>query len=218
MVDQTPAPSNIHDTSKAMQDPAEQLLLLAVGMSNHGDASEYIEAQEKAGQRQLVNSDRLPVRGSDDPEFLTLGFTFGEPDPHDELFRPATLPAGWNRQGSDHAMWSHIVDQLGRKRVAIFYKAAFYDRSADMYLETPVGYLRSCLWNDERPVLDDAWLTSTVVAETIEALARQSDERAQEADNLIATRSDLDVKHWSGRAAEHRAEAAKARALAESLS
>ena len=32
-------------------------------------------------------------------------------------------------------MWSHIVDAEGRKRVAVFYKAAFYDRRADMRLE-----------------------------------------------------------------------------------
>jgi hypothetical protein len=27
-------------------------------------------------------------------------------------------------------MWSHLLDEKGRKRASIFYKAAFYDRSA----------------------------------------------------------------------------------------
>ena len=96
----------------------------------------YIEGQERAGQSQLVNSDRLPTdTDGTDAEFESLGFTFGRPDAGDSLFRSATLPPGWKRQGSEHAMWSYIVDEQDRKRVAIFYKAAFYDRRAFMRLE-----------------------------------------------------------------------------------
>ena len=86
-----------------------------------------IEAQEKAGQLALVASTDMP-KELDRAAFEALGFTFGEPV--DELFVTATLPPGWKRQATDHSMWSKIVDEQGRERVAIFYKAAFYDRRA----------------------------------------------------------------------------------------
>lgn len=109
-------------------------LLHLLGAMSDG-TSDYITGMEADGQRQLVNSDRLPVRSGGDDAYLKLGFTFGDPDASDPLFRPATLPPGWKREGSDHSMWSYIVDEQGRKRVGIFYKAAFYDRDAFMRLE-----------------------------------------------------------------------------------
>lgn len=201
--------SPIKNTTRAMhEDPAEALLALAVGMGP-GGSGEYIMETERAGQAQLVNSDRLPAEASDgDEPYLALGFTFGEPDKGDALFRPATLPAGWKREGSDHAMWSYIADQHGRHRVAIFYKAAFYDRRAFMRLESRYGYLSKVLYDNGRPVLDDEWLTAAICRVELEAIAAKCDERAVEADGL----------GWTDRAAEHRAESAKARALAESLS
>jgi hypothetical protein len=51
-------------------------------------------------------------------------------------------PAPWVRGKkvySDHDMWSYIEDERGIKRVAIFYKAAFYDRSAYMHLQSLPG-------------------------------------------------------------------------------
>lgn len=115
-----------------------------------GDTSAAIERQEARGQAAMVRSDRLPVAGTtvtriyepfgpaaaDAPEWAALGFRLGPADTSDlgtngrPLFRPVTLPPGWARQGSDHSMWSYIVDERGRQRVAVFYKAAFYDRSA----------------------------------------------------------------------------------------
>ena len=98
--------------------------------------SDQIVAMEAEGQQQLLNSDRLPSEITGDRKhFEALGFMFGDPDPADPLFMPATLPAGWAREGSDHDMWSYIVDETGTKRVAIFYKAAYYDRRAFMRLE-----------------------------------------------------------------------------------
>lgn len=207
--------TSIRNTTEDWKDPAEQMLMLAVGMSNHGDPSEYIDAQERSGQRQLVNSDRLPTKvvndeGGDEP-YLALGFTFGEPDPDDRLFRPATLPAGWRREAMDHAMGSRIVDEYGRERVSIFYKAAFYDRDANMYLTSHFGYLSSCLYYDRTPVLDAVWLTADMARAELAKMAAELEERATEADGFGGDR-------WTERAAEHRAEAAKARALAESLS
>ena len=97
-------------------------------------ASGIIEAQEAQGQRELVKSSLLPAEFRHRAAFERLGFTFGEPVAGDSLFVNATLPPGWTRQGSDHAMWSYLLDDKGRRRVSVFYKAAFYDRSAHMGL------------------------------------------------------------------------------------
>jgi hypothetical protein len=123
----------IEDTSK--RDPALHLALSWPKPGSRGEElTEYITGMESAGQRQLVNSDRLPAEGpmgsSVDDDLRALGFTLGDPDPDDPLFRPVTLPEGWRREGSDHAMWSYILDERGIRRVAVFYKAAFYDRKA----------------------------------------------------------------------------------------
>jgi hypothetical protein len=98
-----------------------------------------IEAQEAQGQRELLASTTLPSDIDDQNAFEALGFTFGPPVEGDPLFREATLPEGWKREGSEHAMWSYIVDARGIRRVNVFYKAAFYDRRAHMGLEN-VGY------------------------------------------------------------------------------
>ena len=92
-----------------------------------------IERQEKRGQQQLVCSDVIPTecRTSDD-DLRKLGFTLGGPVEGDDLFRSASLPAGWSKKESDHSMWSYIVDEKGRTRFSVFYKAAFYDRKAHM--------------------------------------------------------------------------------------
>ena len=96
-----------------------------------------IEASERQGQAQIVASMQLPTKMQDPREhFEALGFKFGAPAPGDKLFCAATLPAGWTKRGSDHAMWSYIHDEKGRKRVEIFYKAAFYDRDAFMRLSS----------------------------------------------------------------------------------
>lgn len=100
--------------------------------------SEYIEHTEAQGQRQLVASDLLPIEITGRPGvrnvFLHLGFVFGDAVEDDPLFQHVTLPEGWYRKGSDHDMWSYLVDDEGNRRVAIFYKAAFYDRKAFMRL------------------------------------------------------------------------------------
>lgn len=102
--------------------------------------SNAIEMSEQCGQDELVNSTALPSQLLHAHEgtaelLLSWGFEFGEPFEDDKLFRPANLPDGWSKQASDHAMWSHVVDDRGRKRVAVFYKAAFYDRKAHMRVE-----------------------------------------------------------------------------------
>lgn len=92
-----------------------------------------IERQEKAGQAALVASTEMPLELSPDREaFEAVGFTFGEPI--DSVFMKATLPAGWKRVPTDHSMYSDILDETGKRRVEVFYKAAFYDRRADARL------------------------------------------------------------------------------------
>lgn len=105
--------------------------------------SGYIEGMEAAGQAQLVNSDVLPAIAAPDynstehpdqwPLLEALGIVRGEPVAGDPLFIHATLPTGWTRQASEwHAMTSFLLDERGVRRAAIFYKAAFYDRRADI--------------------------------------------------------------------------------------
>ena len=160
------------------QDPASveltTLLLFATG-----DTTAVIGAQEKAGQQQVVRSDRLPthLNSGTDADLEALGFTFGEPDPHDQLFRPATLPDGWTKQGSDHDMWSYVVDELGRRRVGVFYKAAFYDRRASMVLYSLYRYVTECVQNGTSIVTDGVWATRSAVAEALRKAADQVQEQ-----------------------------------------
>lgn len=118
------------DTSK--RSPSFHLL----GVMTHG-SSDYITGMEAAGQTELVNSESLPTDVSEKDRAIMerWGFCFGEPFKDDPLFMPASLPVGWRKIASDHDMWSYVVDELGRERVGVFYKAAFYDRKANMGLE-----------------------------------------------------------------------------------
>src|SRR5262249_62223077 len=67
------------------------------------------------------------------------GVVFGKVVPGDSLFVFVTLPNGWKKVPTDHSMWSNLVDDKGRKRAAIFYKAAFYDRDAHLRMEQRFG-------------------------------------------------------------------------------
>lgn len=109
------------------------LVAEATGLGLLAGTPAAIEASEKLGQIQLVRSTDMPLNLGEDKEvYEKLGFTFG--DPIDTVFQKATLPAGWTRAATDHDMHSNILDERGRKRVAVFYKAAFYDRSASAHL------------------------------------------------------------------------------------
>ncbi|RKR92840.1 hypothetical protein BDK92_7322 [Micromonospora pisi] len=190
----------------ARRDP---MLHLLGAMSDGTDT--YITDMEAAGQRQLVHSDLLPTRilGGSQAEFEAVGFEFGDPDPSDPMFRPATLPEGWKREGSDHAMWSYLVDGYGRRRVSIFYKAAFYDRSAHMSLNTVGSYLRDMLYEGNTPILDNEWLTREVAVTELAALRDRHLTEAAEADGW-AQQGD---EYWKAQAATHRQDAAKADSL-----
>ena len=96
--------------------------------STHGG----IERQEAAGQQMLLESAVLPneIHGATREQLEAMGFKFLADV--DELFVTCELPAGWTKRGTNHSMHSDLLDDLGRKRASIFYKAAFYDRRPDM--------------------------------------------------------------------------------------
>jgi hypothetical protein len=91
-----------------------------------------IEAQEKAGQVAFETSETLP---KDCPKeaLEKLGFVFGEEA--DDIFVKVKFPDGWKKRATGHSMWTDLLDETGKKRGSIFYKAAFYDRKADMTLD-----------------------------------------------------------------------------------
>lgn len=199
----------IEDTSKTTDAATAATILFLARM---GASTGAIEQMEADGQRQLLESTDLPTSGSEDPEFLKLGFTFGDPHPHDPMFRPATLPAGWKRAGTDHSMHSNIVDELGRERVGVFYKAAFYDRRADMRLITVYSYVSTLLYYGREPILDAEWATAAAVIDAARGEIAREEESLElwQRPDVVARN---DAKYLAERVAECRADIAKAEAL-----
>lgn len=159
--------------------------LFIYGVSSPGS----IEAMEARGQREVVASTLLPVEGSEDPALLALGFTFGASD--GDLFRKATLPAGWRKVGSDHNMWSYVEDERGIRRVSVFYKAAAYDRSANMNVLS-VGYMLADMVSEGAEVPWDQ-VTNEEKVEAVECL-RARVVRIQ--DQLIRYADPEDERRW----------------------
>lgn len=90
-----------------------------------------IEAQEAQGQKDFVESHSLPIDAPWD-ELNKMGVKQRKEviTGKDDLFVPCKLPKGWGVEPTDHPMWSELKDASGKVRASIFYKAAFYDRSA----------------------------------------------------------------------------------------
>lgn len=142
--------------------------------------SAHIVAQEKRGQDELVGSTQFPAKAPV-AELEALGFTFGPVDEGDPLFRPADLPQGWRREGSDHDMWSYVLDEKGRRRVAVFYKAAFYDRNAFARVVRPTSRLSDLIYGDDEPTtlgLDDL-LTADLARDYLTAELEESTRRLE---------------------------------------
>ena len=100
-----------------------------------GDSGGAIERQEANGQKSFVSSTTLPTNLNGGKAMLeTAGVKFLDVVPGDPMFQYVELPDGWKKVATDHPMWSDLVDEKGRKRASIFYKAAFYDRSARLSL------------------------------------------------------------------------------------
>lgn len=104
-----------------------------------GSAETAITDQEKAGQNELIKSQQLPVNPGGSPfkneeELKKIKEVYKKwgMDPKltegDELFYTVELPKGWKKEQSGGSYWSDLLDDKGRVRAHIFYKAAFYDR------------------------------------------------------------------------------------------
>ncbi len=122
----------VNTTKQAFEDPmgvlAEAMVVGASGM---------VENEEKSGQASLVESDTLPtdISPANGKAILeTAGVKFLGVVDGDALFQHVELPQGWKKVATDNPMRSKLVDDKGLVRAAIFYKAAFYDRRADMDL------------------------------------------------------------------------------------
>lgn len=141
-MDDKRAPRN---TAAEIQTDATGLLGLAMLMGNPSGA---IEWQEAEGQRDFVGSDTLPtdIHGGGRAALEQAGFRFLGPVDGDPMFQYVEFPKGWTKKATDHSMWSDLIDPKGRKRGGIFYKAAFYDRSAHMSLCCRFSYGRN--YND----------------------------------------------------------------------
>ncbi len=126
------------NTTKQVKDDPMGFLATGLVMG----ASEAILHQEAQGQSSFVNSETLPTEmHTVDKEVLDkAGVKFGEKVEGDEMFQYVELPAGWKKVSTDHSMWSNLVDDKGRVRAAIFYKAAFYDRSAHLSTSRRYGF------------------------------------------------------------------------------
>jgi len=124
----------VTNTTEKLKNPEHALDFLMGQLANPG--GHPIEDMEAEGQRELLFSDVLPVDTHRDAieDFEALGFKFGDIVEDDPIFRHAELPEGWERRAGGNSYWSHIVDTEGVERVGIFYKAAFYDRHAHMYI------------------------------------------------------------------------------------
>lgn len=120
--------------SKKKPRKEDALDLLMRGLST-GSSSDAILGQEAAGQQSFVNSDTLPTQMSrEDRETLeAAGVVFGDVVEGDGLFQYVQLPVGWKKSSTGHSMHNDLLDDKGRKRAGIFYKAAFYDRRADLH-------------------------------------------------------------------------------------
>lgn len=160
------------------------LLLSAMLHSDAGrDPSEAIYEQERRGQQQLCASESLPAQlnfGEDSANALrSLGIEAGDPFEDDPLFRPVKLPAGWRKEATDHpyGYWTNLLDDKGRERAHIFYKAAFYDRSAHISFMncihfTTGRYLREDRGSEDLPGDDDAVVTRKLVGRNMKVLHR----------------------------------------------
>jgi hypothetical protein len=116
------------------------LILLAEAIAD--GTSKMIENQEAQGQVSFVSSTTLPTDMPDDAREILekAGVIFGDVVEGDPMFQHVELPEGWQKVKTDHSMWSDLVDDKGRKRAGIFYKAAFYDRSAHLSLLRRYSY------------------------------------------------------------------------------
>ena len=122
----------ITDTRRVNTAPGLATLLAnqLLGTTNSIEQMEQRGAEEVAAQRE-----RLPTEQLDREQAEKIGIQVHEVDAEDPIWTRITLPEGWRIQTTDHVMWTKLLDDKGRKRASIFYKAAFYDRHAHISFE-----------------------------------------------------------------------------------
>jgi len=96
-----------------------------------------IEEQESKGQKEFVESTQLPRKTNSPREvkntaeqYSKMGIEVFTTSKNDDIFLGVKLPKGWKKVETSHSMWNNLIDDKGRIRATIFYKAAFYDREA----------------------------------------------------------------------------------------
>ena len=133
------AKSPRNTTAEAATEAGRMLTLLG--------GSDGVVESEAQGQREFERSEVLPTRGLDKETrdgLEKIGFVFGEVIEGDSLFREAKLPKGWEKKPTDHSLWTDLVDNKGRKRASIMYKAAFHDRDAGITFSCRYGFIDRC--------------------------------------------------------------------------
>jgi hypothetical protein len=127
------APTNTE--REARENPAK--ILAEAMIAGSGGAA--IEAQEARGLQELVRSQVLPavIQTEGGKEILeAAGVKFVGSVKGDDLFQYVVFPEGWRKVPMGNDYGTYLVDEKGRKRAHIFYKAASYDRYANMDLQS----------------------------------------------------------------------------------
>jgi len=176
-----------------------------------GDASNAILAQEAQGQRELVNSEVLPTdmgHGDHDTQATleAAGVKFLGVVEGDDMFQRVELPEGWKKVATSHSMHSDLVDDKGRKRAGIFYKAAFYDRSAHMNLATRFNTRRDYEKQEVEGVAVAYVMDGDEIVHTTALIELPDDKReqydvARQADHAAATWLNENHPDWRNPAA-----------------
>jgi hypothetical protein len=134
-----------------MEDQNARITPAGIGALIKGDLENFrvasmprviIETQEAVGQIDMIKTTQLPIAVEklnferDNPNIIKeskeiwgkLGIEII--DKVDELFFSVKLPDKWEMKTRESSYGTYLVDEKGRERVSIFYKAAFYDRRA----------------------------------------------------------------------------------------
>jgi hypothetical protein len=124
------------------KDAAGMILKAMIGIP----IGQQIEDQEAKGQELVSKLCLIPkdVRDRKLADLILEGFVCLKD--FDDLFFQMNLPEGWrilaSRKGS---YWSTILDELGKIRYRLFYKAACYDRRAFIVRVTDTEALREAI-------------------------------------------------------------------------
>jgi len=86
-----------------------------------------IERIEAQGQKEIMEGVLLPrqLSGCTEASLTELGFKLG--DVVNDLFRKGSLPSGWTLKADGGSFHTAILDETGKRRGYLSYKAAPYD-------------------------------------------------------------------------------------------